>query len=640
MTIADLTKQDSISDETLAEYLKDAHLTTLLPALAYATGDLSLLRDEFRPDHNSTPLGFPFQGGLSDATQEKLRALAVETIRKIQATGQVASPPVEDVRAIFEYMVGDTTDEYFPLLVHELGIGDDVNASQWRRSEVAPDRPFTVAIIGAGLSGLAAAHRLSQAEIPFIILERNGDTGGVWEENTYPGCRLDTSNFAYSYSYAQSNAWREQYSSRSEVWGYFRKCAEDFGVYDGIRFNTEVISAVFDERDGAWDLRVNNQKGEIENLRVQAVVSAVGQLNQPNYPKIDGLESFAGPAMHTARWDHSVDLKGKRVGVIGTGASAFQVIQQMADMADSVTVFQRTAPWVVPTPGYTSNLKDGLHWLFENVPYYDHWYRVFTFWSSIDSRRPYAMVDPSWKHPLSVSEKNEELRQALLNYLNESLGDRPDLLAKMTPHYAPYSKRTLRDDGGWMETLKRPNVEVITTPIERVVEHGIVTEDGVAHEFDVLIFGTGFRASEFLSSLSVTGVGGVNLVDQWDGDSRAYYGITVPNFPNLFCLFGPNTSQNANGSIVMFSEAASDYVVDGIRLLLESGSRSMDVKWEPFNAYNDRIDAANSTMVYGAATVHSWYKNAKGRVTALWPLNCIEYWNATRAVNPDDYALT
>jgi len=641
MTMPD-TITTQLSDETLTEYLKAAHLTTLMPALAYATGDLGILREEFRPDHGTTPLGFRPNGGLSPEVQDRARAVAFDAIRRIEAEGVSPLSSVDDIKAVFEFMVGGTTNEYFPLLVHELGIGEDTSIPTWTKDEIAPERPFTVAVVGAGLSGIAISNRLKQAGVPFVVFERNPDVGGVWQENVYPGCRLDTSNFAYSYSYAQSNEWREQYSSREEVWRYLRECSEEFGVRDRIRFSTTVEGAVFDEEQGLWHLDVRNPDGSHETFDVQMLVSAVGQLNQPQYPNIAGLDTFDGPALHTARWDPSIDLTGKRVGIIGTGASAFQVIQSVAEVAEHVTVFQRTAPWVVPTPGYTSLLPEAFRWLLQNVPWYDHWYRVFTFWGSIDSRRPYAMVDPEWDreaHPLSVSEKNEELRVALMQYLTDSLGDRPDLLEKMTPHYPPYAKRTLRDGGDWMRTIKLPHVEIVTDAIDHAVPEGIVTKDGVTHEFDVLIYGTGFRASEFLSSLSLTGKGGVTLTEQWDGDSRAYYGLTIPNFPNLFCLFGPNTSQNANGSIVMFSEASSDYVLDAIRYLLESGNRTLDVKWDVYEAFNARIDEANSRMVYGSSTVNSWYKNAKGRVTALWPLNCIEFFRATRAVNLDDYTV-
>jgi 4-hydroxyacetophenone monooxygenase len=627
------------SDAELEEFLKDAHLPTLLPALAYATADLSILRDEFRPNHVATPLGFQPQGGLSAGAQDRARALALEILRQLpeDLDAAITVPESDDVRRIMEYMLGPVPEEYFSLLIHELGHPRDSSAPGWRKPEVAPDRPFTVAIIGAGMSGIAAAYRLKQAQVPFVILERNGEAGGVWSENSYPGCRLDTSNFSYSYSFDQNGSWEDQYSTRRAVLNYLQGSAEKFDLLSHIRFNTQMVSGEFDESDNTWKLTLKTADGTTEFMRVQAIVSAVGQLNQPNYPKLNNADSFRGHAWHTARWNHDVDLAGKRVGVIGTGASAFQAIQKVAEIAGEVTIFQRTAPWVIPTPGYTSPVKPGLRWLFENLPHYHRWYRVFSFWSSVDSRRPYAEVDPNWDHPLSVSAKNESLRQVLLTHLENSLGDRPDILEKMTPAYPPYAKRTLRDDGNWMETLKRPNVKLVSESIRTMLETGIETEDGSLHDFDVLIYGTGFLASDFLSTMSLTGRGGVNLREQWDGDARAYYGVTIPNFPNLFCLYGPNTNLNANGSVVLFSEAGVDYVLDSIRILLKSGHRAMDVRWDVFDEYNERVDAANRRMVYGASAVNSWYKNAKGRVTQNWPLKSVEYWKGTRRVNEGDY---
>jgi len=639
MTITDM-RPAQISDERLREHLSTAHLTTLLPALAYATGDLSILRPELEPDHTTTPLGFRPNGGLSPERVAEARELAFAAIRRLEAEGVGPTPSREEVRRIFEFMVGDTTDEYFPLLEHELGIGPDTSRPAWRKEELAPQRRLRVAVVGAGLSGISISNRLAQAGLDFVVFERNEGVGGVWQENVYPGCRLDTSNFAYSYSYAQSNDWEEQYSSREEVWGYLDRCAHEFGIRDRIRFSTTVEGAVWVEDEQLWRLTLRGADGAVATEDFEVLVSAVGQLNQPKYPDIEGLHAFDGPALHTARWDPSVDLAGKRVGIIGTGASAFQVIQSTAEVASHVTVFQRTAPWVVPTPGYTSLLAEGFAWLLRNVPWYDHWYRVFTFWGSIDSRRPYATVDPEWEHPYSVSAENEELRQALLTYLHDSLADRPDLIEKMTPWYPPYAKRTLRDGGDWMRTIRQPHVEIVTEPIARAVPEGIVTANGATHELDVLIYGTGFRASEFLSTLPLAGRGGVTLAEQWaDGDSKAYWGMTIPNFPNLFMVFGPNTAQNANGSIVMFTEATADYILEAIRHLLASGAGSIEVKDEPYEAFNDRIDEANRGMVYGSASVNSWYKNANGRVTALWPLNCIEFFRATRTVDLDDYLV-
>lgn len=626
-------------DAEMRQALEVAHIPTLLATLAYATGENSLLRQEFAPNYVLTPLGFEPQGGLSPEAQVSAREAAQEVIKRM-AKGEYANRPAPsetEVRTIMEHMLGSFSDEEFSLLLHEFGLPGDIDAPSWQKSQIAPKTTFSVAIIGAGMAGIGAAYRLKQAGIPFVILERRAEAGGVWSENSYPGCRLDTSNFGYSYSYHQNPNWDERYSKRASVLSYLQESAEEFGLLGNMRFGTEVVSALFDEEKCTWNLTLANDHGAVETMQVQALISAVGQLNQPNYPALENLDAFSGPSWHTARWNHDVDLTAKRVAIIGTGSSGFQAAQEIAKTAGEVTIFQRTPPWVSPTPGYNSPLKDGERWLLENLPNYHNWTRVYGIWAGM-GRRPFTEVDPNWNHPISVSENNEKLRQVLLAYLEESFGDRPDLLEKMRPSYPPYAKRILRDDGTWSATLKRPNVKLISDKIKRVVETGIEIADGTVQEFDALVYGTGFRAAEFLSTVSITGKDGITLKEQWHGDdARAFYGITIPNFPNFFCVYGPNTNINGNASVVLLAERSATYIVDCIRALLESGHRTMEVRQESFDEYNERIDAASETVVYGASAVNSWYKNAQGRLTQNWPLPTIEFFKATQNVNAEDY---
>ena len=632
-------KLESMDDTTLRSVLKDAHIPSLLGTLAHLTHDMSLLKEEFRPNYVETAAGLQPQGGLSASAQERAREMALKVIKDIGQGIYGAKPNLEraQVRQIMEFMVGPFSDDHFSLLLNELGLAHYTRAPDWHQSQIAPDTNFTVAIIGAGLAGVGAAYRLKQVGIPFVILERHHEVGGVWSENNYPGCHLDTSNFNYSYSFNQNPHWREEYDSRAAVLDYLQSSSEKFGLHEHIRYNTEVVAGVYNESDGSWNLTLRLSDGSSEQLRVQALISAVGQLNRPNYPAIDNIDAFEGHAWHTARWNHGVDLTGKRVGVIGTGASGFQAIQKISEVASQLTVFQRSPPWVRYTPGYNSMLKEGSRWLFANVPNYHRWFRVYRMWVGM-GRRAYTEVDPAWNHPVSMSQKNEELRELMMAHLEKSLSDRPDLLRKMTPDYPPFAKRCASDDGKWFETLKKPNVNLVTEKITKAHEGGIETADGVHHELDVIVFGTGFKAADFLSTLPLTGRGGVKLQDQWHGDdARAYYGITVPNFPNLFCLYGPNTNINGNASLVLLSEAGAMYIVECIRLLLESRKSAMEVREDVLERFNERIDAASATVVYGAATVNSWYKNASGRLTQNWPLPTVEYWRATREVNKDDY---
>ncbi len=388
-----------------------------------------------------------------------------------------------------------------------------------------------------------------------------------------------------------------------------------------------------------WSLHLRGTDGE-KTVTAEAVISAVGQLNRPKMPDIAGMETFAGPSFHSARWDHSVDLKGKRVAVIGTGASAAQFVPVIAEEVADLTVFQRTPPWFVPVPTYHSDVEDGLLWLFQHVPHYAHWYRFWLFWNMTDGLLPAATVDPAWPDPeKSVSGPNEMVRVMLTMYLQTQFGDRPDLLEKVVPAYPPTAKRMLLDNGVWAQALKRDNVHLLTDRIREITPGGIVTDDGVEHAADVIVYGTGFQASKFLTPMQVSGRGGIVLNEQWDGDARAYMGITVPNFPNFFLLYGPNTNIVVNGSIIFFSECEVQYVLGCIRLLLEDGHRALDVRPDVHDAYNERIDAANLLRTWGVSKVNSWYKNDKGRVTQNWPFNLIEYWQQTRKPNPADYVF-
>ncbi len=510
--------------------------------------------------------------------------------------------------------------------------------SHWHKADVDADRPFLVAIIGAGMSGIVAAYELAQAGVSYVVLDKNPDVGGTWLENTYPGCRVDIPNHYYSYSFAQRDDWPFFYSPREELHRYFRQCVDEFGIRGNTRFSTEVTSVVFDEGTATWTLELLGADGKEDRLQANAVISAVGQLNRPQLPSIDGRASFAGPSFHSAEWDHSVDLTGKRVGVIGTGCSAAQFSPIIAEQVEQLEIFQRTPNWFFPMPHYHERVPEGLQWLLQHVPYYRQLYRFWLFWRGAETLRPMAEVDPDWPHQeRSVSELNDMLRVMLTEAIETQYPDHPDLLAKVLPSYPPAAKRIIVDNGVWAQTLQRDNVQLTTTEIERITPEGVVTDDGELHRFDVLIYGTGFQPSRFLMPMKVVGRGGVDLHDRWDGDARAYLGITVPGFPNFFMLYGPNTNIVVNGSIIWFTECEVRYVLDSIKTVLATGARALECKPEVHDTYNAAVDAENLRMVWGVANVNSWYKNAKGRVAQNWPYPLIEYWKRTRAVDPADY---
>ncbi len=634
--VSDLRKA---SDQQLAAALRDAELPSLMPALAYLTGDMSLVGRDLRPPVTGPSVVLAPQGGMTPQQQALARQRALDALIAFRDGGCIpAAPPsdLEDQRVLLTFMTGHLDDRYLPMLAFELGLPADTDAPGWTKAAVAPGRDFRVAVIGAGMSGLAVAYRLLQAGIDFVVFERNDDVGGVWLENDYPGCRLDTSNFCYSYSFLQRDDWPHQYSLGREIREYFRQASTKLGVREHIRFATPVRAAKFDACTGQWLVTVD-AGGRSQTSRFSVVISAVGQLNQPSFPDIEGAASFAGAAFHSARWDHDVDLAGQRVGVIGSGASGYQVVPSIVDQVGQLRLFLRNPPWTVPTPNYHAELAPGLAALFKTVPYYHRWFRFYQFWTSVEGRRDFAAVEPGWRGDGAISAKNQRLRETLTRHLMAEYEGRPDLQRLMIPRYPPYGKRMLRDNGVWARALKQPHVTVIGERIERITRDGVVTADGAEHELDVIVYCTGFRAWRFLDGIEVTGRGGADLHEQWGEDPTAYLGITVPGFPNLFCLYGPNTNLVVNGSIVMFSECAVHYVMECLRLLLERGDQVMDLRPEVLESYQAVVDEANAAMAWGVEGVDNWYKSASGRVSQNWPLATIEYWDLTRRPDPAHY---
>ena len=628
------------SDDELARHLEDAQLPALLLATSHLTGDPAVL--DGAPVPVQGLMAGP-QGGFDEVQIADARARCFEALKKWRDAGcpEPPRPSEAGLRRLLSFVVEEARlDETLPFLLDELSLdGADTRAPQWNKAEIAPDRDFRVAIIGAGMSGICAAIRLQQAGVPFTIFEKSDDVGGTWHDNVYPGCRVDVSNHFYSYSFAQGFEWPQLFSTQPVLLEYFQHVADAFGLREHIRFGTEVKRAVFDETSGEWALELESD-GQAESVRAQLLVSGMGQLNRPRLPEIEGMGDFQGPAFHSARWDRDVDLAGKKVAVIGTGASACQFIPIVAEQASELTVLQRTPPWLLPTEEYHEEVPSGLQWLYRHVPLYAEWYRFWLFWSTAEGLLETVEVEEGWEGtPGSVGPLNEEVRQLLLGYLKEATGGDNILLEKMTPAYPPFSKRFVRDNGILPRTFARDDVTLETTEIDRLTEAGIRLSDGREVEADVIVYGTGFTASDFLMPLEVVGRDGRKLHEHWAGDARAYLGITLPHFPNLFLLYGPNTNIVVNGSIIFFTECEVDYLLASIEMLLREGKVAMDCKPGVHDAYNDRIDADNLRRAWGAATVNTWYKNQHGRVSQNWPYGLIDYWKQTRKVDSADYEL-
>jgi 4-hydroxyacetophenone monooxygenase len=627
---------------TLDDALAEAHLPALAASLVHLTGDMSLITKERWPIYD--PFGEAKTGGFSDELQAEIRTRAKAAIEARLAGAPLApQPSLATVRKLMDFVAGaEIPERYAPFLMEELGLSDeDTKKPDWSAPKLRTAAPkLPVVIVGAGMSGLLAGIRLKQAGVPFTIVEKNAEVGGTWFENQYPDCRVDNPSHLYSYSFEPNHEWPNHFSPQPVLLAYFQRVADKHDLRPHIRFETTVEQAAFDEAASSWAVRIRDASGKVETLKAKAVISAVGQLNQPRYPDIPGRDDFKGPAFHSARWRHDIDFKGKRVAVIGTGASAFQFAPEVAKEAARLTIFQRTPPWLAPTPDYHHPTTTAERWLLEHVPYYEKWYRFWLFWMLTDGVYEAVKADPTWNGgPGAVSPANAMLREMLSMAIAAQAQDAPDLIPHLIPAYPLGGKRALRDDGVWIAALKRPNVELVTSPITRMTPSGIVTADGTARDFDVIIYGTGFTASQFLKTFKVKGRGGRELHDVWAGDARAYLGITTPGFPNFFMIYGPNTNIVVNGSIIFFSECAVRYILGCLKLMAESGAETLEVRSDVHEAFNAKVDATNKLMAWGAPQVTSWYKNDKGRVSQNWPYPLVDYWTQTLAPNPADFVL-
>jgi cation diffusion facilitator CzcD-associated flavoprotein CzcO len=475
-----------------------------------------------------------------------------------------------------------------------------------------------VVIIGTGFSGLGMAIALlKEGRTSFVLLERAGEVGGTWRDNTYPGCACDIPSHLYSYSFEPKTDWSRMYPPQPEIRAYLQEVARKYGVEPFIRFGRTVEAMAWDDEGRFW--RVRTTGGEEHTARV--VASGMGGLSNPAWPQLKGMERFKGASFHSAQWDHGYELKGKRVAVIGTGASAIQFVPQIAPEVARLCLFQRTPPWVVPKPDRP--MKGWEKRLFRLLPFTQTWLRRAIYCGN-------ELLAPAFGAP----ERLKKAQGRAIRHLHAAIEDEA-LRERLTPGYIMGCKRILISND-YYPTLARENVELVTDPIVEVTETAIVTGDGRTREVDAIIYGTGFAAMDPLYRVDVRGEGGRRLAEDWAHGAEAYLGLTVAGYPNLFFLMGPNTGLGHNSMVYMI-ESQIRYVMDAIHLMERKGARAMEVRAPAQAAFNAELQARIKGSVWNSGGCKSWYLNAEGRNVSLWPGFTFTYRRRTRKVDEAAY---
>ncbi|MBM6594860.1 flavin-containing monooxygenase [Microvirga pudoricolor] len=615
--------------------LAGADMRVLLMVLVHMTGNLRWLESPYRPKRDVSLIPDP-SAGLPVSIQDEIRHAVADVFSPPFPRPVISDPGNDLMRRMMSTCLGETVpDEYAPLIREEMNLISRL--PEWKSGRPEAASSTHVLIVGAGVCGIALAVGLKNAGIPYTIIEKRPDVGGTWSTNRYPGCGVDTPNHSYSFSFAQKNPWTRYFSQREEIHDYLRRVADDFAILPNIRLETEFLSSSWDEKAGCW-ISFIRSGGEIERVESRILITAIGQLSEPSTPKIEGAEDFQGQLFHSANWPDDLSVDGKRIAVIGTGATAMQLVPTVADRVASITVYQRTPQWARPIAGYADPISEANRWLLEKLPFYAEWFRFNMFWRYGDGLLPLLRKDASWTNPdRSVNRANDRHREEMIAFIRSELADRPDLVEKCIPDYPPYGKRILLDNG-WYRALMKRSVDLVTTPIDHITSDGIVTNDGVSRPADVIVYSTGFRVDEMAGRLDIRGRDGVPLRDAWKQQNpTAYLGLTVPGFPNFFCMLGPNSGPGHGGSVIFQAECQTRYIASSLLQMIENDIGAMEVRQDVHDAYVKSVDDEHEQLIWTHPGMSTYYRNGLGRVFSVMPWRFVDYWAMTHDPNLEDY---
>ncbi len=541
----------------------------------------------------------PVAAKLDSAGRELLVGKAVSWLLENASTVMPAEPPLAKLRKLMDMATGGTMGDLefearrdlpafrpFPFFV------------EWTGEKPPIPDGFRVAIVGSGFAGIATAVQCELLGLPYVVLERRAEPGGVWTINRYPDVRVDTASITYEFSFEKLYPWTEHFGRGTEVRGYIDHVAKKYGVHRNTRFDTELKRATFDEERNVWSLELGTPDGP-QTLDANFVISAAGTFANARIPDFAGKESFEGTIVHPSRWPADLDLRGKRVAIIGNGSTGVQMLGVIARDAEHVSVFQRTPQWISPRDKYGQPREKELVWLAENFPGYWNWWRYMAT-AALFGIHDFQILDTKWQAGGGkVNPMNDALRDTLTKYIERETGGRQDLIARVTPDYAPFSRRPVVDNG-WYRALTRDNVELVCENIARLTPRGIETSDGKHRNVDVIVSATGFDIVKYLWPARYVGRGGRDLHEVWtEGDGpRAYLGMMVPDFPNLFMLYGPNSQPLSGGTgLPQWFAVWAAYAAQCIMRLLKDGKSSVAVTHEACARYNEALDKEAEPLI-------------------------------------------
>ena len=617
----------------LKDGIANANIPALLMVLYQMTGEATWLQEPFAPGR-SPGLDDNDSGQLPDEVQTQIRTAAEEAIEAWLAGKPLAIERPSNLRLAEMLSVAMTEhvpEEYGDIVA--AGMGYDLEPT----ADAAITADKTAIVIGGGVSGICAGIELGKLGIDYTLFEKNEDFGGTWFENRYPGCGVDTPSLTYTFS-CRPNDWSMYFPLRDEIEGYLLDTAREFGLYDKARFRTHVEEARWNTATDQWDVTITTPDGKRETHSADYLFSAVGILNIPKFPQIDGLDEFAGEVYHTSRWPAEADLSGKRVAVIGNGASGMQVAPAIADEVSRMTIFARSKQWAAPFPQFRKKVPEGVRYLMQVVPLYRAWLEQRLSWTFNDRVHGTLFRDPEWEHPeRAVNEINDAHRRVFTRYVEEQLQDRPELIERVLPEYPPFAKRMLLDNG-WFRTIKKPHVDLIPEHLAKVEGNTLSTSSGETVEADVIILATGFQTTNVLGSYDIVGREGQLLRDHWGEDNAsAYLGTLVPGFPNFFILLGPNVGSGHGGSMIRNIENQMHFAGQVVQCAEAQEASTVEVKETAYTDYSRRIDDAHDRLVWTHPGTENWYRNSQGRVVAITPWRNDAFWRMTRS--PDEADL-